>query len=434
MFISAASFSSCAERPSQEEASETYAFSYYAEEEIAGDANIISGPRTKKTAMVENHEASEPFSSYTFELMNYEDKYLITIEGDADANRLDIAVEDNEFILKNYNITPPLGYSVIIPSSQERASDICRVIRNNGLSSEIVPDVIQVEFYNSTAGENFPLKVSELYAINPYDKKLNEITLYDSGEPVVDDLAQPAVAFSNSFAGYAPALTAAMDYTSDTELYHSEPYKFMAEPQTYIREDGMIDAKVYTYAFDPLNLMLVKSEEACDMNSILYYGYYTRAVSGELYKYFTVSSFNITDYDNYVEIPVPNEDSDLFFKVDDERFSTLSELKSYVKSYFSDDLVSEMFLDAPQKYRDIDGRLHTVLGSGGTNPLLGKLVITDFEVIDNTIVYKTRQERLDETGAVSGFIDGEYIIEVKNVVEEESGGLSEIGFRVLKYN
>ena len=48
--------------------------------------------------------------------------------------------------------------------------------------------------------------------------------------------------------------------------------------------------------------------------------------------------------------------------------------------YFDEKIVSEMFLKAPQQYRDIGGELYTILGDGGLNDELGKLTITDSNI------------------------------------------------------
>ena len=108
-----------------------------------------------------------------------------------------------------------------------------------------------------------------------------------------------------------------------------------------------------------------------------------------------------------------SSDSRYFFKVDDPRFSTLTEMRSYVLKYFDEKIVNEMFLKAPQQYRDIGGELYTILGDGGINEELGKLTITNWEIDENTVTYHTKQEKYNSDHVLDGYVDGgDFVIEV----------------------
>ena len=69
-------------------------------------------------------------------------------------------------------------------------------------------------------------------------------------------------------------------------------------------------------------------------------------------------------------------------------------------------LVNDLFINAPQKYRDIDGALYTIVGDGGMDFTLGDLTITSWEENGNTVTYHTKQEKFDDEGKFKEFIDG----------------------------
>ena len=189
----------------------------------------------------------------------------------------------------------------------------------------------------------------------------------------------------------------------------------MPEPVVTVNENGTLSAKVITYTINYNDMTMRRGyEDTSSVDNALYYGYAAHAIAGDIYKYFIATSLNVTDYENYVEVPDANSDgSQYFFKVDDPRFSTLDEFKAYVRRYFDEKLVSEMFRTAPQQYRDIDGELYTILGDGGMNFNLGKLTITSWEQDGGTITYHTKQETFDDNYVFSGYVDGgDFVIEI----------------------
>ena len=348
----------------------------------------------------------EPFSSYTYDFSVYSNNYMITVTPDETKTGLILTVEDNQFGFSTFNVTPPANYMVCLPFSQQYASRVCTVIKGTAEDNS-VPDLLKIDFYLSTFDdESLPYTVSRLYSI--LDNRLVEVEVYDtvgSGENAESDTLEP------------------MKYIPDSYIYRTEPLKFMPEPTVTLNDDGSFEASVVTYTLNPNDMTMRRAYEDCSIENTLYYGYAAHAIAGNIYQYFCATSLNVSDY-NYVEIPVANADySQYFFKVDDPRFSTVDELKAYVSRFFDESMVNEMFMTAPQQYRDIDGELYTILGDGGMDSTLGKLTITDWEIDGNVITYHTKQEKFDENYVLTGYVDGgDFIIEV-----------TDSGFIVKKY-
>jgi hypothetical protein len=72
-------------------------------------------------------------------------------------------------------------------------------------------------------------------------------------------------------------------------------------------------------------------------------------------------------------------------------------------------------VNAPQKYRDIDGELYTIVGDGGADFTLGDLTITSWEEDGSSVTYHTKQEKFDEDGKFKEFIDGgDFTVEISD--------------------
>ena len=325
-----------------------------------------------------------PFSSYTFECSDGTDKYMATVSLDSTGTAFDIILENSSFDFSEFRVTAPDKYILNIPYSDTAASNVCSVIKNT-VNDENVPDVLEFTFYlNEFDDESLAYTVKKFYAIK--DGVLKEITICDeSGQDYRE-----------------------LPYCSDFSLLHTEALVFMPEPVVSISRDGEITADIYTYTFDPVSMTLTKrlTDSSYESNP-LYYCYKAYAAANYVARYFTTSSLNVTDYEHYVEVPSVNSDSaDYFFKVDDERFSTLEELRNFTRMFFTEKLVSDMFINAPQKYRDIDGELYTIVGDGGYDFTLGKITITNAEVNGNTITVSTKQEKFTPEGKFDSYIDG----------------------------
>lgn len=359
----------------------------------------------------ENEPYGEPFRSYTYDFSEGSNNYMITVTPDETGTGLLLTVEDNHFGFTTFNVVPPENYMVCLPSSQQYANQVCTVIRDESEDNS-VPDLLKIDFYLSTfEDESLPYTVSRMYSI--LDNRLVEVEILDVAAD--DDLyAEDVVDVKKPVEDYIP----------DSYLYHTETLKFMSAPTVTVNDDGSLDAKVITYTLNPDEMTMRRAYEKCTIDNPLYYGYAAYAIAGDVYKYFIAVCFNVSDYENYVEIPMSNGDSSqYFFKVDDPRFSTVAELKEYVGQYFDEAMVNKMFTDAPQQYRDIDGELYTLLGDGGMDPYLGKLTITSWSIEGNTIRYYTKQEKFDENYMLEGYVDGgDFVIEV-----------SDSGFTVKEY-
>lgn len=325
-----------------------------------------------------------PFSSYTFDFSDGENSYMITIELALDGSSFNITTEDSSFAYSEFKLTAPENYILNIPFSQDSASSVCKIIKNT-VDSEVMPDILEFTFYlNNFEDESLAYSVKKYYTVK--EGKLLEIKLVDE---TADEPSE-------------------MDYCSEISMLHTESRVFMPVPQVEIDKDGNVTADVYTYTFSYEDMTMTKRLQSSDYSeSPLYYGYMTNAAANYIAKYFTTTSLNVTDYENYVEMPSVNSDtSDYFFKVDDPRFSTVEELKNFARKFFSEKLVNDLFINAPQKYRDIDGALYTIVGDGGMDFTLGDLTITSWEENGNTVTYHTKQEKFDDEGKFKEFIDG----------------------------
>lgn len=376
--------------------------------------NIVKTNRQAVGNSFEDFAEAEPFSSYSYNFSVYGSNYMITVTPDETRTGLILTVEDNTFGFSTFEVTPPENYAVYIPYSQQYASSVCTVIKSSD-SSVFDTDILKIDFYlDNFNDESLPYTVSRLYSI--VGNKPVQLQVYDA-ERLLDGNDK------ESTKARTPKMTAKsgeflfnlyeeLSYIPESCLYQTEPLKFMPPPEVYTDENGRLNARVVTYTLDPDNMVLCRAYEDVTPDS-LYYGYAAHAVAGEIYRYFIATSLNVSDYENF-EKAEEDGHSYNFFKVDDPRFSTVKELRDYVSGYFSEDMVDEMFAGAPQKYRDIDGQLYTVLGDGGVDETLGQLTITDFSVQDNIYTYRTKQEKFNENHETSYINGGDFVIEVKN--------------------
>lgn len=369
----------------------------------------------------------EPFSSYTYDFSAYDSKYMITVTPNEIGTGLTLSVEDNSFGFSAFNVEPPAGYIVGLPYSQQYASQVCTVIRS-GENNVEVPDLLKIDFYLSAAvDDTMPYTVSRMYSI--LNGKLVEVEVYDTEDTALADAEIAEDAGRGRKSAKSSSLER-LDYIPDSYLYQPEQLIFMPEPEVIQHEDGTLEPRIVTYTLNPHDMTMRRKVEECSLDkNPLYYGYAVHAAAGSIYRYFTVTSLNVTDFSSYVKVETPDSrdgnDVQYFFKVDDARFHTVQDLRDYVSRYFSEDIVDEMFRSAPQQYRDIDGELYTISGDGGFDDTLGKLTITDWTVNDDIITYHTQQEKFNENYELTGYVDG------GDFVVRASGDGSE--FTVLKY-
>ena len=356
--------------------------------------NVV--PNNKEAVMLsklDNSVDEEPFSSYFFEFTNYEDKYLINVKLNEYHTAIVLTIEDNQFNYSSFEIFPPDKYMLNIPYSQSTANTVCKVIKNT-TNSDSVPGVLQFDFYLSDfSDETLPYMVSKFYSIK--DNEMCEIAMLDITE--------------NGSIN--------MNYTEDVDLYYTEPNVLMPLPVVYENENGRLTADVYTYKLDPENMVMVKNKVDLSTSLPIYYGYASHAIANEIYKYFTISTLNVSDFGNYYEIESQASDIiERYFKVDDPRFTTLESLREYCSDYFSDKIVDTMFLNAPQKYREFgENELYTILADYPYDYSLGKLTIKSYIENEDSYTFRTTQEKLDEFGNVTGVIDsGDFVVTIPN--------------------
>ncbi len=394
-------------------------------EAVPAEQNLVRS-KTAVGNSFDEYIESEPFTSYSYDFKVYDSNYMITAAPDETMEGLTLTVEDNTFGFSTFHVAPPVNYSVALPYSQEYASQVCTVIKSSD-DTAAYPDLLKIDFYLSNfENESLPYTVSRLYSI--LNNQLVEVEVYDTTGEVVEAETSAEMDFviepteepvseeemKSSVEMDVTEYFERLNYIPESYLYQTEPLKFMPEPT--IAESvntGRLSANVVTYTLNPDDMTMRRAYEPISTENV-YFGYMAHAVAGSIYQYFIATSLNVTDYENYVEIPVSGSDyNQYFFKVDDPRFHTVQELRDYVSGYFSEELVDYMFINAPQKYRDIDGELYTILGDGGFDDTLGKLTITDFVRQDNIITYHTKQDKYNENHDMSYIDGGDFVIELR---------------------
>lgn len=354
-------------------------------------ASDTGSPKIMLGAATPDDAEPDAFSSYTFSLNDGENNYMITVSAADSDSELKIITEDNAFNYSEYTLTPPENYTLNIPYSQEYASGVCSVLTNTA-DDRTVPDIVQFIFYldNFDTEEELPYTVKRCYSVK--DNEFTEIGVYD------EDGSK-------------------MDYIPEFTLLRTEGTVFMPTPTVTFDDNGDASVELSVYDFDTDELTLKKRAQSTDFETDkLYYGYAAKAVADDIAKYFTTTSLNVSDYDNYVQFDSLNSDggSMMFYFVDDPRFKNVSELETFVKKYFDAKTTNEMFINAPQKYCDVDGKLCTVVGDAGIS-YIGDITITSYNYNEktSTVTYKTKAERYDEEGRFVEFIDGgDFTLEV----------------------
>ncbi len=391
----------------------------------ASESLVVNGPAAYGLSNdLEGSVYDEPFSSYTYDFSSYGSNYMITVVPDEKRTGLELTIEDNEFGYSKFSVIPPNGYMVGLPYSQKDAGRVCTVIKSqqDPYGYEYLPDLLKIDFYlMEFEDESLPYSVSRLYSIK--DGVFTEVEVYNTAPPESDDEKD---AGETAIEGRSMEIDREnypdpMDYIPESDLYQTSSDTFMPEPSVTVLNDGSLETEIITYTLNPNDMTMRREKQECTPDNLLYYGYAAHAAAGYIYQYFVTSSLNVADDKNYVKVPAAADGEDkYFFKVDDPRFSTKAELEAYVSRYFDEKMVKQMFLKAPQQYRDIDGELYTLLGDGGVNEELGKLIITGWSESENEdgsgsiITYSTKQEKYNSEHTLEGYIDGgDFVIEVK---------------------
>jgi hypothetical protein len=293
---------------------------------------------------------------YTFEFSDSGDNYIIN--GIATESDLIFTIENRFFEVSTCIDSLPSGYKAGVLSE-----DNCRILPGR-FPSDPQKELLQVIFYNNDKTEY----VSKLYGIR-------------------GGVFMPLDIYDNSYLSMTY-----IDTIPETDLIPTEINKFMTTPQIVYSEVGNAVVSIFTYTFDPNAMTFVKESEKITTDNPLYYGYAAHTAATDLYGYFVDKSFNLDPNMNVEPFYNNATDSDdYYFAVDDPRFSTLAELESYIRQYFSEEIAIEMFRTAPQKYRDINGKLHTLAINTPHDPSFGSVILTDAVVEETDIVYPVEQ-------------------------------------------
>ncbi len=375
-----------------------------AETSLPSDGTSVSAGETAPEA------PPEPFSGYSFELRGAAENYLITVKTGEYPDEIAVTVENNRYETRDFVITAPTGYTPSFPYDQSYASSAVKIIKND-IDDTYIPDIMQFTFditqeeLDKSQGSAI-YSVSRMYTVDK-DGELREINMISAEDADGDGETEETI----------------HDYLDRTQLYHSEPDKFIYE--ITVDDSNLYDengeprpiesrVKIKTLKFDYSVPCLVADYEDITEDNTLYFGYACWAAANSAAQYFTMTTFNISDWENYVEMPRPEDSSasDYYFRIDDSRFETVKDLKKYLKSIFTPKTAERIFAAAPQRYTDINGELYGIAGDGGYDFTLGTLTFSDVSVTSDRMVFRSRQEKFDETGNFTGYTDGgNFVIE-----------------------
>lgn len=339
-----------------------------------------------------------PFSQYSFELRGTDGNYIMTIGRGEFGDEISVTIEDNTYQSKDFVITAPAGYEPDFPFDQMSASYVVRVIKND-IDDTYIPDILQFRFNISAEAldadpENAVYSVCRFYTADKGElREIKATELTNDGEKRV------------------------YDYLEMRELYHTEPDKFICsmdvDDMEIFYDDGSrrpIEKRVSlkTMKLDCENMEFVMGYEELTEDNPLYFGYAYWAAANCAARYFKATTFNISDFEHYIEMPSGTDanTSEYYFKIDDSRFKCKADLVEYLETIFSESTAERIMKEAPQKYCDIDGELYGIAGDGGYDFTLGTLTFSDMEISENRMIFRSRQEKFDEMGRFTGYTDG----------------------------
>ncbi len=383
-------------------------------EEVTDSQSSVSS-ETSQTVSEVTEGQPEPFSEYTFEMRGAAENYMLILRHGEFDDELSVTIENNRYESKEFVITAPSGYNVVYPYDQENASQIVNVIKND-IDDTYIPDIMQVNFAISeseldNSPENTLYNISRMYMIDS-DGELREIAVVD-GEDEEETVS---------------------DYLDRTSFYHTEPARFIYEitvddTNLYNENGGLRPVEervtIRTMTFEPEKLRIVMGFEEITEADPLYFGYAYWAAANLAAQNFTVSAFNISDFDNYIEEKNDDETSVYYFKIDDPRFDSTDDLITYLETVFAPTTAQRIFTEAPQKYKDIDGELYGIAGDGIYDRTLGTLTFSGMEITDSRMLFRSRQEKYDEYGNFTGYTDGGNFV----IAKQEDGSWKVIQYR-----
>ncbi len=291
----------------------------------------------------------------SFEMNNDKDVFMVTIEkvlGEEGGNdSLSIFVENCKFESKSFNITEDEeGYIPVIPQKNIDAKNNFKIIKSESYEDTVIPDILPVKFLLPYNNENFnvlPHEITKYYTV--VDLELVEICVYDE-YIATDDLSQEESESENFV----------IRQTETRNLIQLEPLIFIQEPYARINDQLQFDVDIKAYYFDVAEMSFTSMSFSPSDNSpyLEYYeGYRIMSIADEVASIFSTNSSPIkTTCETYI---VTNKDSnteEYYYVVEDERFSTLEELREYTLGYFSED-ITDTFFKSSDLYLEIEGKL-----------------------------------------------------------------------------
>ncbi|MBE6687700.1 MAG: hypothetical protein E7588_00295 [Ruminococcaceae bacterium] len=135
------------------------------------------------------------------------------------------------------------------------------------------------------------------------------------------------------------------------------------------------------------------------------------AIAKEAYFWFEVNSLPPAEHG--VDINSIKEiDGLYYYKVGHDTIKSLSDLESYLKSIFSDEITARLMEEGKEKYIDVEGELWAVDAQRGTDISVGNVIFTLQKKGDNKVVYSAHVEELDlETLETVGMKVYDYVYE-----------------------
>jgi hypothetical protein len=302
-------------------------------------------------------------SGYTFEFSDNGDNYIITAS--VAENELIFTVEDRNIEVSTCIDSIPEGYS---PGALSAANCFILPMRFAGDSQKELLEII----------------------FTPVDEDTPQTELVSKIYGIKNGVFMPLDVYDNTMLSMTY-----METLPDTELIPTETNKFMTPPQVFYSDTTpSAIVTISTYTFDPNTMTFTKANEKTTPDNALYYGYAAYAAATDLYSFFTDRTLTIdTDGEFALFSNNVTGESDYYLPVEDPRFSTLAEFEAYIRNFFSEEIAAEMFRQAPQKYRDIGGVLHTLQVNNTRDPSLGRVILTDMLEEDVSILFLTEQFR-----------------------------------------
>jgi hypothetical protein len=328
------------------------------------DASGMNTPIVTSQTTVSGAAAVTSSAGFTFEFSDSGNNYIITLN--TTQKELLFTIEDRNYAVSTCIDSVPKGYGISVPSESN-----CFILPDR-FAGDPKKQLLEVIF--KSTGEAEPEYISKIYGI-----KNGEFT--------------PLEIYDNSYMQMVYT-----EYLPETTLIPTETNKFMIPPTLFYSDvTGNAIVTILTYTFDANTMTFTKTTEPIEVNNPLYYGYAAYTAATDLYSFFTDRTLSV-DIDGEISVFTNNAtgESDYYIPVADPRFTTLAEFEAYIRRFFSEEIAAEMFRQAPQKYRDIGGVLHTLQINTPRDPSLGSVLLTAAIGEDVSIAYPTEQFRTQD--------------------------------------